>query len=74
MIKKNTNATTSHSDKNEIQSVSEEQILEQKFNGLFLEVKRDPKEEHLNCQEECNTLTEKIIFDLMQMKISGITP
>ena len=35
-----------------------ETLLEQKLNGLLLELNQDTQHEYFNCQEECNTLTE----------------
>ena len=54
--------TTSHTEKNENQSVSEETLQEQQFNYLILELNQDTHEEYFNCQEECNTLTEEYIL------------
>ena len=39
-------------------NVSEETLLEQQFNDLFLELNQDTQDEYFDCQEECNTLTE----------------
>ena len=43
------------------QNVSEETLTEQQFNGCLLELNQENQGENFNCQEECNTLTEKYI-------------
>ena len=57
-----TDDTTSHTENNDSQNVSEETLLEQQFNYLLLELNQDTQEEYFNCQEECNTLTEEYIL------------
>ena len=51
----------SNTEKTETQNVSEEQILEQQFNYLLLELNQDTEDKNFNCQEECDTLTEEYI-------------
>ena len=57
-----TDDTTSPREKNDSQNVSEETLLEQHFNDLFLELNQDTQEEYFNCQQEGNTLTEEYIL------------
>ena len=49
----------------ETQSVSEEQLLEQQFNDLVLELNKDTQDEYCNFQEQCITLTEEYILSTL---------
>ena len=54
--------TTSNTENTDNTNVSEETLLEQKFNDLLLEHNQDTQDKCFNCQEECNTLTEEYIL------------
>ena len=53
--------TTSNKEQMESQNVSEEQLLEEHFHDLLLELNRDTQDEYFDCQDECNTLKEEHI-------------
>ena len=57
-----TDNTTSNTENVDTSIVSEETLLEQHINHLLLELNQDTQDENLNCQEECNTLTEDNIL------------
>ena len=52
---KQTENTTSNTEKADTSNVSEETLLEQQFNDLLLELNQDTQDEYFNCQEECNS-------------------
>ena len=52
----------SQSETTETQNVSEQQLHEQNFKDLQLDLNRDKKDEYFNCQEGSNALTEFYIL------------
>ena len=57
-----TEDTNSNTENAETQNVSEEQLLEQQFNDVLLELYQDTQDDYFNCQKENNTLTEEHIL------------
>ena len=58
----------------ETQNVSEEQLPEQQFNDLLLELSQDTQDDYFNCQEECNTLTEDYILSTSSKSVIWVSP
>ena len=46
----------------ETQRFSEEQLLDQQFNDLFLELNQDTQDKYFNCQEKFKTFAEECIL------------
>ena len=68
-----TDNTMSNTENTETQNVSEEQLLEQQFKDLLLELNHDTQDEYFNCQGECNTHIRIHSFHIMQNCYMGIT-
>ena len=74
LYQEQTDDTTSHTEINETQNVSDETLLAQQFNDSLLELNQDTKDEYFNCQEECNTLTEEYILSTLSKSNICVLP